>query len=222
MNKSRNRIFIIEGDSLIYRLYGELFPERDRFAVMPQLTAFEKLAAYTLSEDDIVITDISAAPAEAEKHLAQLRERFPLIQVIAVAERADTISSFTEQNTFSVLRRPFRFEMLRKQVENCIRFTTSNVQKSISGGLEEFSYPLAEKVRRNPKGLKAELLNTIIELMQESPESCSVKEVAGMAKVSASTARRYMEYLLKDGRLTVEYSYKRAGHPEKRYTIALM
>ena len=222
MKSKKNRIFIIEADSLIYRLYRELFPERELFSVMPQLTGYEKLLTFNLSRDDIVIADISADSASAAELLTGLAERFPYTQVIAVAEKGREITELAEKYSFSVLKRPFRFGLLREQVDSCIKFTASRAYESITGGLDEFAYPLAGKVGRNPAGLRAELLNSIIELMQNASESYSAKEVAQLAMVSVSTARRYMEYLLKDGRLTVEYSYKRAGHPEKRYTISLL
>src|SRR5206468_7853846 len=70
-----------------------------------------------------------------------------------------------------------------------------------------------------PKGLNRPTLELIVRHLQQQTSASSAQEVADGTGVSRGTARRYLDYLETQGRLSLELRYGAAGRPEHRYRL---
>jgi two-component system response regulator DctR len=68
-----------------------------------------------------------------------------------------------------------------------------------------------------PKGLQAMTLRQIVLYMEEQTGSRSAEEVAEGTGLARVTARRYLEYLQKQGLLLLDVQYGGVGRPINRY-----
>ena len=68
-----------------------------------------------------------------------------------------------------------------------------------------------------PKGMSLDSLRAVVVALRESPDGLSATEAAAAVGVSRVTARRYLEHLADEGRVTRSPRYGGAGRPEVGY-----
>ena len=76
-----------------------------------------------------------------------------------------------------------------------------------------------ESQQDTPKNFHVQTMNTVINFMMAHPEALSADEVAAGTGVSRVTARRYLEYLVTQGRLQMLLDYVAVGRPIHRFTV---
>jgi two-component system, CitB family, response regulator DctR len=68
-----------------------------------------------------------------------------------------------------------------------------------------------------PKGLNANTLVKITEFISSKRSPVSAEEVAEMIGIARVTARRYLDYLEKEGKVKIHVQYGGVGRPVNRY-----
>lgn len=71
-----------------------------------------------------------------------------------------------------------------------------------------------------PKGMSLDSLRAVVEALRQRPDGLSATEAASVVGVSRVTARRYLEHLADEGRVTRSPRYGGAGRPEVGYVWA--
>jgi two-component system CitB family response regulator len=68
-----------------------------------------------------------------------------------------------------------------------------------------------------PTGIDKLTLEKIVSVITEEQEGLTAEQVSRSIGASRSTARRYLEYLVSEGRLKADLSYGSVGRPERVY-----
>lgn len=90
--------------------------------------------------------------------------------------------------------------------EDLLRITVKNPQESLEEPIEEL-----------PKGLNEATLRQILTYLNSIDTPMSAEEIGEGVNLTRVTARRYLEYLEKTGRVTMDLKYGTVGRPVKTY-----
>jgi two-component system CitB family response regulator len=70
-----------------------------------------------------------------------------------------------------------------------------------------------------PTGIDKLTLEKICSVITEERDGLTAEQVSKAIGASRSTARRYLEYLVSEGRLKADLSYGTVGRPERVYRV---
>ncbi|MFT4271164.1 MAG: response regulator [Pantoea sp.] len=147
---------------------------------------------------------------------------------ITAASEMQVCGQAMRAGAFDYIIKPISLQRLRNSIEHFMRLTetlryTAKVNQNeldtlfhLPGGSStaEAQEPLA-------RGIEANTVERIQVFFREnSQKSWSVDEVLEHIGVSKTTTRRYLEYFVKIGFLTVEMQYGKVGHPRRLYHLA--
>lgn len=93
--------------------------------------------------------------------------------------------------------------------------TNSQTNGVVAGDVKICEEPVIED--ELPKGLHETTLRQILAFLQNKSRPMSAEEVGEGVNLTRVTARRYLEYLEKNGRVAVELKYGMVGRPVKLY-----
>ncbi len=184
-------------------------------------TALDILAKYP--SIGLVVLDIYMPKMDGMTFLQTIRQAHYDVDVIAVtaASEPEIIQDIFRWGVFDYLVKPFTFERYITSLESYYNYATSlgHSQNLDQNTLDALTFRQNTKEPLLPKGLHKEKLQEVLDILQQSPESCHANYVATKAGVSRVTARRYLEYLVASGRATTKSAYQQVGRPIKMYCL---
>lgn len=218
------RTLIVEDDALVAEVHVSYVERLDGFAVAG--VAHRATEALQLIEErpvDLVLLDFHLPDAQGLELLRVLRaRRAKPVDVIAVtaARDQDSIRTAIAHGVAQYLVKPFTFSTFADKLERYARYRaqaerTSDAEQAdvdaLLGTLRGGSAPTL------PKGLNATTLDQVVTVLREAEEPLTAAEVGGRAGVSRVTARRYLEHLVIEQRVTLSMRYGGTGRPEHLY-----
>jgi response regulator of citrate/malate metabolism len=157
--------------------------------------------------------------------LQQLRDVVPELDVLVIsaAREVETVRRALRGGIVHYLMKPFSADDLHERLEH-YRQSYQALSPGSAGGTAEQAdvnrmFNLAGAARPLPKGFSAETLRLVEELLRRTAEGAdlSATEAADELGTSRVSARRYLEYLVEEGRAVVQLRYGGIGRPERRY-----
>lgn len=70
-----------------------------------------------------------------------------------------------------------------------------------------------------PSGIDAITLQRVNDLLQQFEEGLTIEKTCEELGVSRTTARRYLEHLVRESTVYTQLSYGEIGRPERRYQL---
>ena len=218
----RVKILVADEEPILHRLYTNLFREEDSSFLITSVSKKEDLYnSLKETKVDMLILDIHMNGFNYKKDLSELKSRYPDLGIIVCSDKVPyNVLDEVKKECFEFLVRPFKFEKLKESVRDYISFKRTLCSSDLEvDQVDSFLLSVTKDIASKPQGLDVALLNKVLCIMRESLASYSVKEMALELGVSTFTSRRYLEYLLNVGKICAEFSYKRVGRPEKKYSI---
>lgn len=144
---------------------------------------------------------------------------------ITAASDMQTCSHAMRSGAFDYLIKPVFFQRLHASLERFMRFihTVQQVKVVDQHALDRlFNLPAADTSQTpSTKGIEPHTLDRIKRLFAEHPEkTMSVEEVVEYVGISKTTGRRYLEYCVESGLISIEMLYGNIGHPRRLYRKA--
>lgn len=141
---------------------------------------------------------------------------------ITAASDMQTCSHAMRSGAFDYLIKPVFFQRLHASLERFMRLVHSLRQVKIvdQHALDKlFSLPLVDNAAPpSTKGIEPATLERVKRLFTANPDlSWSVEQVVEEAGISKTTGRRYLEYCVEAGFITIEIQYGNIGHPRRLY-----
>jgi two-component system CitB family response regulator len=130
---------------------------------------------------------------------------------------------------FDYIVKPLVFDRLNDTLENFkqhrdqLSSLRSVSQSEVDRLLPRSTGPgIAPTPGRLPKGIDALTLNKVVRVFSAQPDAggLGAEEVGERVGVSRTTARRYLEHLVSENRLTADVTYGSVGRPERKYFVA--
>ncbi|MFZ5944793.1 MAG: response regulator [Bacillota bacterium] len=174
----------------------------------------------------LVMLDIYLPEKDGIETLQEIRSlNIPTDFILVTAARdADTIQQVFRFGAVDFIIKPFKFERIKSALENykgLLRKLNTNIP------LEQEDIDKIAVIQKNnivtteelPKGLTEVTMKQVLLLLMKSEDSLSAEEVAENIGLARVTARRYLDYLDKTGKVKLEAQYGSVGRPINRYRI---
>ena len=141
--------------------------------------------------------------------------------MVTAAGDTATVARIMRQGVIDYIVKPFKFERYRAALESYrdFRKKLSHNSNLSQADLDRMLSVKTESQQETPKNLHIQTMNAVVDFMLAHEESLSADEVAAGTGVSRVTARRYLEYLVTQGRLQMLLDYVAVGRPVHRFTV---
>ncbi|NMD69739.1 response regulator [Bacillus sp. DNRA2] len=219
------KVILIEDDPMVQEV-NRMFVDRvEGFQVLGAASnGSEGIQLIERIKPDLVLVDVFMPNQDGLETMKQIRAKGYEVDVIAItaASDMDTIRTFLQQGAFDYIMKPFKFERIKKALENYRSFRVQ-VRKKQNMSQEELDEILFQKELDEqpdlPKGLNAVTLKKVISFLTDNSLPTSAEEVAEGVGIARVTARRYLEYLEKCGKVIIDIQYGGIGRPVNRYVF---
>ena len=204
-----------------------LFLQQKGYEVDTCNNGYDAIDMATEGNYDLIILDEMMPGMTGLETLPKIKEIRPTTPVIMVtkSEEENIMDKAVGSKIADYLIKPVFFQRLHASLERFMRFihTVQQVKVVDQHALDRlFHLPAAEaSVTPSTKGIEPQTLERIKRLFAEHPDSAmSVEEVVENVGISKTTGRRYLEYCVESGLISIEMLYGNIGHPRRLYRKA--
>ncbi|KJE28110.1 faeA-like family protein [Geobacillus kaustophilus] len=221
------RVLLIEDDPMVQEVNRQMIEQVDGFTVIGLARNGEEgLRLIDELHPDLAMVDIYMPQLDGLETVKQIRARGHEVDIIAITAASDieTVRRVLQNGAFDYIVKPFKFERLKQALENYRAFRRSLAEKesltqveldALRRATEQPAGPSSEL----PKGLNEVTLEKVITYLRQHRSPVSAEEVAEGVGIARVTARRYLEYLEKNGKVTLDVQYGSVGRPVNRYQL---
>lgn len=228
MTNQSFRVVVIEDDPMVQEVNRQFIESVPFFEVVGIAgNGADGIKLVNRLQPDLVIMDIFMPTIDGIKTLQQLRSENQEVDVIVITAAKDkpTIQTMLRNGAMDYIIKPFKFERIQQALENYRRFRLQLEEKGMvsQADLDQLLFrktaDSAQLADNLPKGLNAVTLQQILQHLTEQKGSLSAEEVAEKVGIARVTARRYLEYLERIGKVNRDVVYGGVGRPTNRYVI---
>lgn len=218
------KVIIIEDDPMVLELNKRYVETIDGFKVVASTTtAVGAVDLIKQKNADLLILDVYLPKISGIELLSKIRNEKVSIDVILItaSKESQTIDRALRLGAVDYLIKPFEYERFKKAL---IRYSKQRdiLDKAPMVKQDEIDRLLGTGQRKVDsvlkKGLHEKTLEMVRKLVAESEtDKIIVEDISSKLGVSKVTARRYLEYLISVGDLTLEIEYGKVGRPTHYY-----
>ncbi|MGG5174807.1 response regulator [Pseudarthrobacter sp. J1763] len=219
------RVLVVDDDFMVAKVHAGFVRQNDGFEVVGAAhTGEQAVAEAKRLRPDLVLLDIYLPDINGLDLLHQLREVLPELDVLVIsaAREAETVRKALRGGIVHYLMKPFSAEDLRERLqhyrESYRALSAGSAGRAADQAEVDKVFGLGGVVRPLPKGFSAETLRMVEEFLRDAQNDQSATEAADVLGTSRVSARRYLEYLVEEGRAVVHLRYGAVGRPERRYS----
>ncbi|WP_282943632.1 response regulator [Paenibacillus sp. RC67] len=240
------QVLLIEDDLMVQEVNRQFVEQVDGFTVVGVAgSGVEGMERIRELKPDLAIMDIFMPQQDGIETLTQIRqEQLPVdVMVISAANDQKTIQRMLQYGAVDYIMKPFKFERVRQALEHYRSMKlalensgpvsqseldrmlhrskqqgteASNTASGVSAPHNEAWQSAAEEL---PKGLQVVTMRQIAQFLIQQSRPLSAEEVAEGVGIARVTARRYLEYLEKSGKVRLDLQYG-VGRPVNKYVIS--
>lgn len=219
------RVLLIEDDPMVQEVNRQFIEQVKGFKVIGIAgNGIKGMHMIRKLQPDLAIIDIYMPHQDGLETLQNIRTEGHAVDVIAItaASDIDTVRRVLQNGAFDYIMKPFKFERLQQSLEKYHSFRQKLKEKETLTQQDLDNLLQINKVEarnRLPKGLNDITLQKIIHYLCQQTEPVSAEEVAEGVGIARVTARRYLEYLEKQQKVTLDVQYGGIGRPVNRYIM---
>ena len=218
------RVLIVEDDPMVADINKKFTEAIPGFVVVGTArNGRDALLLLEKEKPDLLILDVYMPEVDGISVLSLLRKSDIPADVIMVTAAGDTntVARIMRQGVIDYIVKPFKFERYRAALESYLDFRKKLSHKSTlsQADLDVMLSVKTESQQDTPKNFHVQTMNSIVDFMLAHAEALSADEVAAGTGVSRVTARRYLEYLVTQGRLQMLLDYVAVGRPVHRFKM---
>jgi two-component system, CitB family, response regulator DctR len=221
------KVILIEDDPMVREVHRQFIGRIEGFSIIGMASnGIEGLRLIKELRPDLAIIDLYMPYMGGLEMLRELRSEAFFVDVIAITAASDieTIHGVLQHGAVDYIMKPFTFDRIKKSLDNYKNYRVKLGEKKalLQEELDQLLFiDRKEESEREslPKGLNMNTLTKITKFISQEKDPVSAEEVAeniGMARV---TARRYLDYLEKEGKVKIYIHYGGVGRPINRYGV---
>jgi two-component system, CitB family, response regulator len=223
------KVLIIEDDLQIATIHKRFVERMEGFQVIgiatDRLDAEEQLH---ILQPDLLLLDVFFPDMNGLDFLQYIKENNLQCDVIMItaAQELQTVSTALRKGVFDFIIKPVIYERFKQTLTNYYTFHQKLNSKYASHLSQEEIDNLVTKSYRTensllPKGIDKLTLDKIIYTMKNYKDSFTAEQLGKEIGMSRTTARRYLEFLVSNGKIEAELSYGTVGRPERVYSLLM-
>ncbi|GAV25849.1 two-component system response regulator [Carboxydothermus islandicus] len=214
---------IVEDDPMVLEINKNFIMEVEGFEIIAALKSGGELLNYLKTHSpELLILDIYLPDIDGLTLLKEIRRQNISVDVLAItaAQQGEIVAELLRYGVVDYIIKPFKKERLVKAL-----LTYKNKYLKIGRKVNVQQEDIDRLFTRSsaggelPKGLNEITLKKVLSLLKESREPLAAAEVAKRAGISRVTARRYLEYLEREGIAGKEIRYGSIGRPVNYYYL---
>ncbi|PZE20421.1 response regulator [Paenibacillus xerothermodurans] len=232
------RVLLIEDDPMVQEVNRQFVERVKAFKVVGVAgSGVEGMRLLRELQPDLVILDIFMPLQDGIETLTQIRrEQLSVdVMVISAAKDQHTIQRMLQNGAIDYIMKPFKFERvkqaldhyrnMKEMLENNSALSQHDLDRLLFGSASqaESTGPGPQDVGaiavQLPKGLQMVTMKQITAFLAHTRAPLSAEEVAEGVGIARVTARRYLEFLEKSGRVRIDLQYG-VGRPVHKYVLA--
>ena len=227
MPDSLLNVVVVEDEPVAAKAHATYVDRVDGFVCIATVgTSRDALQVLRENDVDVVLLDMNLPDRHGLDVVRAMRAAGHRADVIAVtsARDLDVVRAAVSLGVVQYVLKPFVFATLRDRLTAYRSYrlavradppiaTQADVDSLFSGARPTIH-------ERIPKGMTAELLDSVVATLRQSEGPLSSGELAMALGVSRVTARRYAEHLVTTGLARRSSRYSGAGRPEVEYALS--
>jgi two-component system response regulator DctR len=239
MNHRRLKVLLIEDDPMVQEVNRQFVERVDAFDVVGTAgSGLEGMQRLRQLEPDLVILDIFMPLQDGIETLTLIRREQLAVDVMVISAANDqhTIQRMLQNGAIDYIIKPFKFERVKQALEHYRRMkemlekegsvSQSELDRLLFGAgaghraAADGSPQHQAEAEQLPKGLQAVTMKQIMMFLEgNSTRPLSAEEVSEGVGIARVTARRYLEYLEKSGKVNLDLQYG-VGRPVNKYVLS--
>jgi two-component system response regulator DctR len=236
------KVVLIEDDPMVQQVNKQFIEQVQGFQVVGIAgNGNDGLQMVRELSPNLVFLDVFMPSLGGIETLQRLRTMALPVEVVAVtaAKDAETIRTMLRNGAFDYIIKPFKLERVKQTLERYrMQYEAWTGAPSVTqdeldrllhhAGTEDDAVPKdvdyiaaapTDGQDALPKGLNAVTLKQVLHVMRLHDGGLSAEEAADGIGIARVTARRYLDYLEKTGRVKLEINYGGVGRPVNRYVL---
>lgn len=219
------RTIIVEDDPMVMQVNRQYIEDIGGFDIVgTAASGKEAIEVIDRLLPDLVILDIYLPDMDGISTLKELRKKNIPTDVILVTAARDVeiIQDAFRYGAVDYIIKPFKFARLKSALES-YKLLHSKLSRKSAMDQEDIDSLARTNIHKTqlqdtlPKGLNEVTLRQVLLFLLKSTDALSAEEVAEGVGLARVTARRYLDYLEKTGKLKLEVQYGSVGRPINRY-----
>lgn len=219
------KVIIVEDDFRIAEINKSFVEQIEGFKVVGiALNGKMFLEMLNEHEPDLIILDVYIPDISGKEILVHIKQNHPKIDVIMItaAKEVKTLEFFLQQGIFDYLVKPIDASRLHRSLQKFkmykekVRKEVELEQKDIDAIMDRSS-SFNGNHKTPPKGIDPLTLERIKYFINRENHGITVEEAEKKLGISRSTARRYLDYMVKEEELVADLRYGTVGRPVRIY-----
>ncbi|WP_125611447.1 response regulator [Specibacter cremeus] len=222
------RVLVVDDEPVALAAHADYVRRMDGFAVSAMAAGMgEALAALTAARSagapiQLVLLDLNLTDGHGLDLLRRVHGLglAPDVVAISAVREIQVVRSAIAMGITAYLIKPFTFAAFREKLENYRDYAAVLADRSVTSqdAVDRALATLRPSGRLQlPKGLLAETLGAVADLLRAAASPLSATEAAGELAMSRVTARRYLEHLVETGSAVKAPRHGSPGRPELEY-----
>lgn len=214
---------VVEDDPMVLEINKSFVKEVEGFQIIGTFKNGNELLAFLNSNSpDLIILDIYLPDIDGLTLLKEVRKRNISVDVLAItaAQQGEIVAELLRYGVVDYIIKPFKKERL---IEALLTYKNKylKIGKKRNVKQEDIDrlFSRSNTGGNLPKGLHETTLKMILKTLEDAEEPLSAYEVAERVGISRVTARRYLDYLEKEGIAGKEVRYGNIGRPVNFYFL---
>ncbi|WNC12337.1 response regulator [Brevibacillus brevis] len=222
-------VLIVEDDLRIIDINRRFVSKIEGFEVIATATnGAEAKELLSLTHPDLVLLDVYLPDMLGTELVWYIRQHYRNVDIIMItaAKEMEMVQEALRGGVFDYIVKPLVFERFRERLdayrEHLWRTKEAGevdqdvIDKIMTRSLAHSK--LRERETAMPKGIDHLTLEKVLEAIQRTGEKgVSAEEIGKEIGTSRTTARRYLEYLVREKKARAELLYGTVGRPERKY-----
>jgi len=224
-------VLIVEDDSRIAEIHQRFIERIDGFSVIGIATNYqEAVDLFEIVKPQLVILDVYFPDMNGLDFLKWIKENSIMADVIMItaSKEIDSVNQAINYGVFDFIIKPVIFDRFKKSLIRYANYSKKikslqsksvYITQSDIDGLIGKNITMIEEPSQYPKGIDKLTLEKVLISIKEEKNGMTAEHVSHEIGVSRTTARRYLEYLVSEGKVMADLAYGTIGRPERVYLI---
>ncbi|GAV23612.1 response regulator [Carboxydothermus pertinax] len=214
---------VVEDDPMVLEINKSFVKEVEGFQIIGTFKNGNDLLAFLNSNSpDLIILDIYLPDIDGLTLLKEVRKRNISVDVLAItaAQQGEIVAELLRYGVVDYIIKPFKKERL---IDALLTYKNKYLKIGQKRNVKQEDidrlFSRSSTGGNLPKGLHETTLKMILKTLEDAEEPLSASEVAERVGISRVTARRYLDYLEKEGMAGKEVQYGNIGRPVNFYYL---
>ncbi|MES9683707.1 response regulator [Gottfriedia acidiceleris] len=231
MKKNLIEVLIVEDDSRIAEIHQRFIERIEGFSVIGIATNYQDAVdLIEILKPQLVLLDVYFPDMNGLDFLQWMKKNSILADVIMItaSKEIDSVNKALHYGIFDFIIKPVIFDRFKKSLIRYVNY--SNKVQSLQSksayltqeeidGLIGKNNSMIEEQSIYPKGIDKLTLDKVLFAIKEVHNGMTAENIGLEIGVSRTTARRYLEYLVSQGKVLADLAYGTIGRPERVYLI---